>query len=146
MGEEKQPDWKYTLIVSQYYYSRHSFIVRFEPDFLDRAKKFVEELISYKRNSEKDYSHSDETFGKLGDLSYAKSDKVRHRYNINDAGDIYFMNYEYANRAMCEAVEYAITSERESKGYKRKQIQDDISNHHSYRAVCEIVQKYFEIA
>lgn len=45
--------YKYSLIVSQYYNSYHTFIVKFEEDnFIDKFSAFVEELYQYKRNEE----------------------------------------------------------------------------------------------
>ena len=135
-------DYKYTLIVSQYRWSRYSFIVKYEADFLDRAKNFARELITYKRSS-KDMEITDRD---LGDLTYRfKEGEIRQRYSVNDWGDIYFLNYEFADDAMYEAIEYALVSRRESVGYKPKIETQSIVEHHSRNKVHEIVMKYFEI-
>jgi hypothetical protein len=135
-------DFKYCLIVSQYYHSRHMFIVNITDNFIEKARAFAIELMSYKRGEEaqgrKNY---------LGDLDpdYCK-EELRSRYNINDSGDIYFINSLYANRCMLEAFNYKEDSRRETVGFKRKDVLESISKHHNYDRVCEIVKKHFEIA
>ncbi len=133
--------YKYSLIVSQYYYSRHMFIVKIDENFIETARKFAVELMQYKRG---DNFWTDKIY--LGDLDPEySSGELRYRYNINDAGDIYFINFNYANSCMHEAFEYNEASKRESAGYQKKQKVEDIAKHHDYRKVTEIVQKYFEI-
>lgn len=134
--------YKYSLIVSQYYYSRHMFIVKIDENFIETAREFATELMQYKRG---DNFRTDKLF--LGDLDPKySSDELRYRYNINDAGDIYFINFNYANRCMHEAFEYKEVSRRENMGYQKKQKVEDIAKHHNYRKVSEIVQKHFKIA
>ncbi|MEB4819767.1 hypothetical protein [Bacillus thuringiensis] len=77
--------FKYTLLVSQYYHSRHMFIVEHKGDFLGQAKKCATRLIEYKRKNGSESEIS------LRDLTYFKDDTIRSRYNINDPGDIYFI-------------------------------------------------------
>lgn len=133
-------DYKYTLIVSQYYHSRHMIIVKHNKDtFIEQAKSFVEELEKYKRGEKQKEIY-------YGDLTYHKTDKIYPRYNINDAGDIYFINSYYANYCKDEAFDYLQDTIRQSKGYIRKQITEDISKHHNKQQVFDIVKKYFEIA
>ena len=132
--------YKYTLVVSQYYNSRHTFIVEHKEDFLEKAKAFASELMKYKRDSDNDREMY------LGDLDYIKDSKIRRRYNINDSGDIYFLQSDYANYCKDEALEYKEMSSRESKGYQKKAITNQINEHHSYHKVKEILEKYFEIA
>lgn len=133
---------KYTLIVSQYYHSRYSFIVKFPENFYETMKKFIEELEDYKRS---------ETRKKLkynyGDIGYREGEeKIFCRYNVNDSGDIYIINSDYANYLMGIASEYKLDSYREShRGYIRKEIYNNISEHHNYDKIIEIVEKYFEI-
>jgi hypothetical protein len=140
------PDLRYSLIVSQYYHSRHMFIVKIDENFIDNARKFACELMEYKRSSLPDDFYSSR--GKyLGDLDpeYC-GEKLRPRYNINDTGDIYFINFKYANRCMYEAFEYREDSRRESVGFKKKSVTDSIAEHHNRDRVKEILEKYFEIA
>jgi len=133
-------NFKYTLIVSQYRYSRHSFLVKHNPDtFLEQAKELTAELEAYKRppacDMEIDY----------GDLTYKSPDKIYMRYNVNDWGDIYFISSFYANRLMRDAIEYADTSRRECRGYQKKSHVESVDKHHNYNAVEAIVKKHFEI-
>ena len=133
--------YKYTLIVSQYYHSRHSFVVEFAGDkFMEQAKKFVTELEKYKRKP------TTEREIDFGDLTYKQIGEIWSRYNINDQGDIYIINAHSVNRCMHEANEYHEISARESRGYKRKLVTVAIEEHHDYGMVKNIVEKYFEIA
>jgi len=134
-------DYKYTLIVSQYRHSRHMFLVKHNPEtFLESAKNFTAELEKYKRNE--DFERDID----LGDLVYHKEDVIHSRYNINDFGDIYFINAEYANGLMHDAIEYHEASRRESVGFKKKGVTESIEKHHSLWKVKEILLRHFEIA
>jgi hypothetical protein len=137
-------EYKYTLIISQYRWSRHQFIVEFEPDFLNRAKAFAAELIKYKRGDPQEWHKPIQD--SLSDLTYHKEDKVYGRYNINDIGDIYFINSSHCNSLKNEAIAYAETSLIESRGYKKKAMVEDIQKHHNFMIVKEILEKYFAIA
>jgi len=134
-------DYKYTVIISQYYHSRHSFIVKFDADkFKEQAKKVVAELEQYKRDAgcTRDID--------LGDLVYKDTDEIYSRYNINDYGDIYFLNCFTVNGCAQNVTEYREVSNRESRGYKRKAVISAIEEHHNYSQVKKIVEKYFEVA
>ena len=134
-------DYKYTVIISQYYHSRHAFIVKFDADkFKEQAKKVVAELEQYKRDS--DYK-KDINFG---DLTYRETDEIYSRYNINDYGDIYFLNCPTVNKCSQIVSEYREDSIRESKGYKKKTVINAIEEHHNYSQVRRIIDKYFEVA
>lgn len=137
-------DYQYTLIVSQYYHSRHTFIVGHDERFLERAKAFVTELSVYKRNED------DTRPINFGDLSYIhevlQSPEIRIRYKINDSGDIYFRQSTSIEHCENMAVEYHETSIYESKEFKTKKITNEILKHHDYDRVREIVEKHFEIA
>jgi hypothetical protein len=119
------------------------FIVKHDEKFLENAKEFAVELMGYKRGD--DY-HKDNKY--LGDFDpkYCKQDEIRSRYNINDRGDIYFIQSEYRNYCKDVANEYYETSLRESRGYQRKAVKEALSKNHDYRKVKEIVEKHFEIA
>ena len=133
-------EFNYTLIVSQYRYSRHSFLVKHNTDtFLESAKKFTEELEKYKRPD--DCSRDID----CGDLTYKPTEKIYSRYNVNDWGDIYFISAKFANRLIYDAIEYYETSRRESAGYKKKIVIEDVALHHNYDRVKEILNKHFEI-
>lgn len=132
--------YKYSLIVSQYYNSYHTFIVKFEEDnFIDKFSAFVEELYQYKRNEE------DKREINIGDFGYCKSDEIRQRYNINDVGDLYVINSEYANYLKCVSEGFKMDSLRMYRGYIKKAVTNAISEHHSYNKVEEIVVKHFDI-
>ena len=133
--------YKYTLIISQYYYSRHYFIVHHTEDFIEKATEFAKELMTYKR----DEGNEKEIY--LGDLDpkYV-GDGKRQRYNINDSGDIYFIQSDYANRLAAETWSYKEDTRRESRGFQKKEVTRSIDEHHSYKKVAEIVEKYFVIA
>lgn len=132
--------YNYTLIISQYYHSRHFFIVQHTDDFLKRAKLCADELMLYKR----DEGDTRELYA--GDIDYDKTSEIRVRYNINDAGDIYFIQSNYANYLASESRKYLEDSIRESKGYQEKKITDQISEHHDYSHISKIVQKHFDLA
>jgi hypothetical protein len=131
--------FKYTLIISQFYHSRHCFIVKHDENFIETAKKFALELIQHKRFRETDRPPS------IGDLEYA-TDKIRPRYNVNDQGDIYFIQSDYANYLMDVTHDYVRDSIRESRGYQSKEVTGQISKHHFSKDVTAIVKKYFELA
>jgi hypothetical protein len=117
------------------------FIVKIGEDFIEKARAFAAELMSYKRAewcSRKLY---------LGDLDpeYCKQE-IRARYNINDSGDIYFINSKFANYCMWTSWEYKECSRREAAGFKKKDVLRDIREHHNYDKIHGIVEKYFKIA
>lgn len=135
-------DLKYSLVISQYSYSRHMFIVKIDENFIDKARECAVELMAYKRGD----AVTDKTY--LGDLDpeYTQDKKTRQRYNINDYGDIYFINFTYATRCMYEAFKYKEDSRRESAGYQKKGLVQQISRHHDLNKVRDIISKHFEIA
>ncbi|MCC0678229.1 MULTISPECIES: hypothetical protein [unclassified Clostridioides] len=132
--------YKYSLIVSQYYNSCHTFIVEFEEDnFIDKFSDFVEELYKYKRNEE------DKREINIGNFGYFKRNEIKERYILNDAGDLYITNSKYANHLKCESEKFKMDSLRMCRGYIKKAITKAISEHHSYGKVKGIVEKYFKI-
>jgi len=137
-----EEELRFCLIVSQYFHSRHLFIVNIDENFLENARLFATELIAYKRSDER------ENRGLyLGDLSPEYCGvNLRPRYNINDAGDIYFINYVLATRCMNEAFDYRESSRRQASGFQKKSISESIAAHHKYGVVEKIVKKYFKVA
>lgn len=132
--------YKYSLIVSQYYNSYYTFIVKFEENnFIDKFSDFVEELYQYKRNEKNKKKIN------IGDFGYCKNDEIREIYNIDDAGDLYVINSKHANYLKCKSEEFKIDSLRMCRGYIKKVVTKAISEHHSYDKVKEIVEKYFKI-
>jgi hypothetical protein len=138
-GVEKV-EYKYTLIVSQYYHSRHMFICHLKTNFINNAKDLSYDLMTYKR----DEGCERELYA--GDLDYIKDEVIRRRYNVNDSGDIYFIQSNSINSLMGECSELQDYSRRESRGFQSKKVTDGISEHHNYLIVKEMVEKYFEIA
>lgn len=130
-------EYKYTLIISQYYHSRHSFIIEFPKDFFNIINKFIEEIEDYKRdNKKKPYDY--------GDIEYLKNkDYIRYRYNINDDGDIYIINSDSINDLKDTANKYFLQSYRESRQYIKRQIIRDVDKHHDYETIENIIKKYF---
>jgi hypothetical protein len=132
--------FNFTLLVSQYRWSRHSFLVKHDPEtFLEKAKAFTAELEAYKRDSKC------MTEIRYGDLTYKSTAEISGRYNVNDYGDIYFISSRCANSLVNEAISYYETSRRESAGYKPKALIEDIERHHNKLEVMEILKKHFEI-
>ena len=149
-GPRKDTEVNYCLIVSQYYHTRHFFIVDIaslsESDFIASARNLVTALERYKRSTDYD-SHKDIDHGDLAEPFVRNTEGfVCSDINVNDAGDIYFRLRKYANRCMYEAMEYRETSIREAKGYKLKHVLSNIEEHHDYEHVKEIVERYFDIA
>ena len=130
--------FQYTLIVSQYYHSRHTFIVKHDENFIENAKKFTLELIAYKRSSDNKRPPW------IGDLEIVRPE-ISPRYNVNDTGDIYFIQSDYANHCKDVAIDFREDSNREKRGFRSKQETDEISKHHDYQEVKRIVKKHFEI-
>jgi hypothetical protein len=131
--------YKYTLIISQFYYSRHFFIVKHDENFIENAKKFALELVAHKRC----FETGRELY--IGDLEI-ESKEIRQRYNINDQGDIYFLQSNYANGLMGDSWGYKEDTRRESRGFQKKADVERINKHHNYKDVKKIVEKHFEIA
>lgn len=134
--------YNYTLIISQYYYSRHFFMVKHGNHFLENAREFATELMTYKRGE--DYYKKEFYLGDL-DPQYVQKE-IRSRYNINDAGDIYFLQSNYANYLMCESWSYKEDTRRESRGFQKKVDEQAISDRHNYGIIKDIVERHFEIA
>lgn len=136
---------KYCLIVSQYRHSYHTFIVKQDKDTSNHKyalMKLVEELEKYKRDTE------DTREIRFGDLEYLLDDtkEIFYRYNINDTGDIYIIHHQSINRLKEEAVHYELEGYKNSRRYISQKVIEDISHHHYYETIKQIVKKYFEIA
>ena len=139
---EEINEYKYCLIVSQYYHSYHTFIVKITDDFITKAKNLTTEILKYKGIEEIDI----EKVNYLGDLDSKEQDKLARRYNINSCvGDIYFINSQYANYLKDVNEEYSLREYKETKRYIRKEIIEKIEKYHNYKEVKSIVEKYFEI-
>lgn len=136
---------RYCLIVSQYRYSYHTFIVKVPTDietFKSCLFNLIKELENYKRNSD---DTREINYGDLESLLY-KNKELFNTYNINDAGDIYIRNFESINRLKDEAIYYEKKEVERDKRYKTQKEIEDTEHHHGYDTVYQIVKKYFEIA
>lgn len=135
-------EYKYTLIISQYYHSYYYFLVNFNKEtFVKQMQELTVELNKYKSGGKHsvDIEESDPFY-------HYEDNKIRYRYNVNADGDIYFINSRYVNYLQSVIREYQETARLLSRGYKKKEINKDISENHNYNKVFEIVGKYFEIA
>ena len=136
--------YRYCLIVSQYRYSYHSFIVKVPADiatFKSCLLGVVEELERYKRKAD---DTREIHYGNLENL-LDKNKEIFYSYNINDAGDIYIRNHSSINRLKDEAIQYEIKEVKRDKRYTTKKEDEDIRTHHSYDKIYQIIKKYFEI-
>ena len=136
---------KYILIVSQYYYSHHCFVVSAaEENFREKALTLIEKLEDYKRDNDnkRDYS-----YGYPRDKAYTD---ISVRWNVNDQGDIYFMPCSSILGAMEQAAEYhsTVKFDHNFKGVPKKQcdkMETEIFLHHSFDKVKNIVGSVFNI-
>ena len=142
-AKELEEEYKYCLIVSQYYNSYIMHLVKITENFREEAVKCAKEIVEHKRagetiirNGKKDY---------IGDLEYIRKDDIlRYRYNINDVGDLYFINYKYANAALGDCEQYF--EKARNKGYVRKSMQERIDTIHKDIDIYNIIKRHFEIA
>ena len=137
---EQKPNFKYVVIISQYYHSYHSFVVEFDGQFIEKARAFTEELETYKRDENE--QKRDINYGDLAP-KYSGLDRARH--NVNDSGDIYFLSKETVNECLHEIQYYDKQAVEFAKGRKKNAIVEDISKHHNYEKVKEIVKKHFTL-
>ena len=131
-------DYKYSLVISQYYHSRHSFIVEYPNNFINTCEKFLEDIEDYKRGNRKQpYQY--------GDFGYRTTDKVFQRYNVNDEGDIYVINSCSINHLVGFVKKYSLDTYKETRQYIKKNILQEINEHHDYDKIQQIVDKHFNI-
>ena len=139
-------DIKYVLIVSQYYYSHHCFVVSAEEEnYREKALSIIEKLEDYKRNDERPYH-----YGTLfRENAYTE---ISGRWNVNDAGDIYFIPCKSVAEALQKAEEF--NSElnktqwlkgRGLKAAQRKIIEKNIDEHHLYSRISKIIGECFTV-
>lgn len=130
---------KFVIITSQYWDEGHVFLCEYNDDFIDRAKRTVEQLENYKREegNTKEYYY--------GDLNYFDENKIKNRYNLNDSGDIYFV--------MAWSIKDLVTKHEnqleEIKNYYRgritKRIISECNKHHSYEVIARIIEENFKM-
>lgn len=141
-------DIKYVLIVSQYYYSHHCFVVSAEEEsYREKALTLIEKLEDYKRNDD------DERPYHYGSLFYGNAyTEISERWNVNDAGDIYFIPCESVTEALQRAEEFNTELNkvqwlkgRGLKAAQRKVIENNIDEHHLYSRTAKIVGECFAV-
>lgn len=136
---------KYILIVSQYYYSYHCFVVSAsEENFREKALTLIERLEDYKRGEE---NKRDYHYGSERETAYRCIDS---RWNVNDVGDIYFIPCQSMFGVMKHTSEYNtdFLLATRYKGIPKKQrekMEDNVFLHHSFDEVKDIVGSVFEI-
>ncbi len=140
-------DIKYVLIVSQYYYSHHCFVVSAEEEnYREKALSLIEKLEDYKRNDDDERPYH---YGSFRDRAYIE---ISGRWNVNDAGDIYFIPCGSVTEALQRAEEF--NSElnktqwlkgRGLKAAQRKVIEKNIDEHHLYSRTAKIVGECFAV-
>ncbi len=137
---------KYILIVSQYYYSHHCFVVSAEEEnFREKALTLIEKLEDHKRQEGDPRKYS---YGGERETAYRAIDR---RWNVNDSGDIYFIPCQSLMSAMRQSSEEYNTDLQLATRYKgapKKQlnkIETDIILHHSFGEIKDIVDSVFNI-
>lgn len=138
-------DIKYVLIVSQYYYSHHCFVVSVdEENYREKALSLIEKLEDYKRNDDDERPYH---YGATRENAYTE---ISGRWNVNDAGDIYFIPC----KSVTEALQKSDNSElnktqwlkgRELKAAQRKIIEKNIDKHHLYSRISKIIGECFTV-
>ena len=133
--------FKYTLVVSQYYWSVHSRVVHRPIEFRKVALNFIEELQNYKRSEERPIH-----FGDLHEDYYREDCR---RQNINDSGDIYFVHSDnlealasVEKRSRSECGFYKDNFDKRTKAYKNAL--SDVSTHHDKSVFEKLVSKHFD--
>jgi len=135
-------EYKYTLIISQYWHSYHYFIVKCnEKTFVKQMQELTLELDNYKGGGiENNHISQSDPFYSCG------SGEIRSRYNVNANGDIYFINSCYVNNLQ-GVIQRSISDTKYSRqGFKKKSVLEDISKNHNYNEIFKIIEKHFEIA
>lgn len=139
--KDERPRFKYAVITSQYGYSYHSFICKFDvKTFLENAKNMARELIAYVADDGRKIDDDS-----LGDLTYWKKKTIKAYYNVNAAGDIYFRNCDTLEEAK-DIVQKWDKQAKSVKGtFRRKGMAEAIRKHHNVNKIKAIIEKYFEI-
>lgn len=139
--EDVRPRFKYAVITSQYGYSYHSFICKFDvKTFMESAKAVARELITYVADDGRKVEDDS-----LGDLTYWKKKTIRSSYNVNAAGDIYFRNANTLERAREIVQEWDKQAKSKKGTFRRKGMSEAIRKHHNVKKIEALIKKYFEI-
>lgn len=126
---------KYSLIISQCYHQYHMFLVEIPTDFIEKGRKMIKELATYKGEEDTSY---------LGDIG---SHSDLRRYNFNSpSGDIYIINSESIAPLLSEYECYLKEEIKTSKYFKSKKVINHLIKYHDYYQIEKIIEKYFKIA
>lgn len=146
--EARKKDIKYVLIVSQYYYSHHCFVVSASEDgYREKALSLIEKLENYKRDDDNERPYH---YGTLfRENAYTE---ISGRWNVNDAGDIYFIPCGSVTEALQRAEEFNTELNKAQwlkgsglKAAQRKVIEKNIDEHHLYSRTAKIVGECFAV-
>ncbi|MEZ3454898.1 MAG: hypothetical protein K1W17_11125 [Oscillospiraceae bacterium] len=138
---------KYILIISQYYYSHHCFVVSAsEENFREKALTLIEKLEDCKRD---EGNQSEYRYGYPREEAYTD---ISVRWNVNDVGDIYFIPCSSVLAALNNAAEYNSELQytkrynvRDMSKKRLAQIEAAVSKYHRYCDIRDIVKNIFEI-
>lgn len=113
-------NYKYTVIVSQLYHSYHVFVVKFDEDkYFGQMRNLTKKLCEYKRGNDECYK---EKSLECGDPFYfEQEEEPRFRYNVNDAGDIYFLNFINISDGLEAIKSIGMKREQQAKDIRKKQ-------------------------
>lgn len=138
-------EYKYTLIVSQLYHSYNVFVVKFDEDkYFGQMRRLTNKLCEYKRGNNECYK---EKSLECGDPFYFDKEEEPHfRYNVNDAGDIYFLNFPSVNYALSAVKKYWDDERIASRGYKSKSVLEKIAKYHNRNKILDIIESIYEMA
>jgi hypothetical protein len=82
----------------------------------------------------------------LGDLTYFKDETIRSRYNINDQGDIYFVQGGSIQSLIADVLNYHETSVNQKRGRIKKGVLNDVAEYHPLSEITKIIEKHFDVA
>lgn len=144
MGLQTAERPKYILIISQYYHSRHAFVIEApteDAEYYTKARSMIEELEKHKRTG--GYREDRET--DYGDMAEKYFSGTSRRYNVNDSGDIYLIPCWNLLQAMAHARSYWEDTYRESRGYKKNAVLEAIGRCHRWDDVKTIIGNHFTV-
>lgn len=130
---------KFVIITSQYWDEGHVFLCEYGDNFINAAKRTVEQLEDYKREegSKKEYYY--------GDLNYFNKNEIKNRYNLNDSGDIYFV-MAWSTKDLVEKYKNQLEEvKRYYRGRRTKKIINECNKHHSFKVIAKIVEDNFKM-
>ena len=117
-----------------------------EESYREKALTLIEKLEDYKRNDDDKRPYH---YGSPREKAYTE---ISGRWNVNDAGDIYFIPCKSVAEALRRAEEFDSelnkTQWLKGRGLKaaqRKVIENNIDEHHLYSRTAKIVSECFAV-